>query len=142
VRWFDAIPAHDHPDNYRPGTLREGDHAPLLYFTAVDIGLHGEDVQFVPGELMRVDATGPHRGLRQRAKLMLEPWQLHRLLGLPETGRVVGVYVDHDPERLYVVFEHPDLPVIPDDCEAPVITWGHDGDGVWFKHPDMAERLR
>jgi hypothetical protein len=144
VRWFDAIPAHDHPDEYRPGSLREGDYAPLLYFAAIDTGLHGEPPKFLPGELVR--DTNRRPDWRHRAKVRLEPWQVQRVLGLPERARVTGMYVTQDPLTLFVGFEHPDLPEDPADTEARIVRWESTVTEVRmeerrFLHPDTGRAL-
>lgn len=57
--------------------------------------------------------------VKHRAKVVLTPRDLLNLLGAPESVHLHRVIASDDPDMVYVMVEHPDLPAVDERCEAP-----------------------
>lgn len=57
---------------------------------------------------------------RKRLKLVLDKERMHRALRLPENFEIVHMYVDHDPNVVYVLVAGEGLPEVDADQETPI----------------------
>lgn len=60
----------------------------------------------------------------KRQKLLVSNERLRRLLEIPEDVEIVFVEARQDPPHLQVMLTAADMPEVPDDAEAPIVSLG------------------
>ncbi|TDC02105.1 hypothetical protein E1091_01495 [Micromonospora fluostatini] len=81
------------------------------------------------GVCEELDPPAPAEYVRQQ-KVVLTLGEVARGLPLPRGSRPVRMYVDDDPQRLWLVFECDSLPLVPLDEETPIALLADEGDLV------------
>ena len=78
------------------------------------------------------DTRNPYEN--RRAKIVINPASLARMLSLPDGLAIVGIYGQHDPASICIVVEGDQLDPQPLDCELPPL-----GDGFWHTWQTFAD---